>query len=152
MMAACINLKERFGNRFKVEFEESYCAERPEFRATEAPWLMIVRCEHGHICPAGGDLLVACASRRGAVARQLAALPFVTVVQDADDGLNALFDVEHFDEATRLMRPKRRRQLSAEQRQAAVERLKPFHFSARQRSGAGPERVRSGQVGVETQA
>jgi len=56
----CINLRERCGRRYKVVFEESYYAERPEFRVAEAAWLTIMPCQHGHICPWGGDRLAAC--------------------------------------------------------------------------------------------
>lgn len=46
-MKTCINLKETFDRRYKVTFEESSEAERPEFRAAEAPWLMIIPCRFG---------------------------------------------------------------------------------------------------------
>lgn len=141
----CINLRERFGKRFKVEFEESYYAERPEFRAAEAPWLMIVPCRFGHVFPWGTDRLAASTNRRGLVAQRLARLPFVTVVQDADDGITVTFTVQHFDEVARIMRAKRRRQLSESQRQAAAERLKAYQFPARQCSGAGLERMATAQ-------
>jgi hypothetical protein len=124
----CINLKERFGGRFKVEFEESYDAERPEFRAAEALWLMVIPCQHGHICPWGGELLAACTNRRGLVARRLVRLAFVKVAHDADDGVNVTFSVQRFPEVAAIMKPRRRRRLSAEHRQKLIEASKPHWF------------------------
>jgi len=131
-MTECINLKERFGDRCRVEYEESYYAEHGEHARTQDPWLMVILCQHGHICPWGGELLAACTNNRGAVAKRLAELPFTAVAQDGDDGVNVTFHVDQFDEVTTIMKPKRRRRLSPEQRQAAIERLKPYCFPARQ--------------------
>ena len=50
----CINLKEMFGDRYKVTYEESYYADHGETAYKEDPWLMILLCQHGHICPWGG--------------------------------------------------------------------------------------------------
>lgn len=37
MKATSLNLKELFGGRYKLEVDESYHAERPEFRKEEKP-------------------------------------------------------------------------------------------------------------------
>ena len=124
----CINLKQRFGEQFRVEYEESYRVERGENGRAEDPWLMILLCEHGHICPWGGTQLAACTNHAGRVATKLKALPFTTVAQDGDDGANVLFDVEHFDQVAAIMKPRRRRRLSPEARQAAGERLRKYQF------------------------
>jgi len=105
----CINLEERFGDRYRVEFEESYYAERPEFRQDEAPWLMIIPCEHGHICPWGESTLAACTNFRGRVANRLKALPFTDLAQEGADGVNVLFDVKHLDQVAKIMNARRRR-------------------------------------------
>jgi hypothetical protein len=121
-----INLKQRFGDRYKVEFEQSYHVERPEFRAAEAPWLMMVPCQHGEICPWGDENLAACTSKAGSVAKRLKALPYTTVAQDGDDGANVVFPVGHFDEVVAIMKPRRRRRLSEGQRAAAAEHLRKY--------------------------
>lgn len=143
MKNTCINLKERFGRQFKIEYDESYEAERPEFRAQEEVWLQQISCEKGHIDAYGGEFLEACTNTRGPTAAKLMKLPFIDHDRsmDGDDGVNAVFHVEHFDEVARIMKPRRRRRLSAEQRQAATERLKAYQFPARQSSGAGLERT-----------
>jgi hypothetical protein len=122
----CVNLKQRFGEQFRVEYEESYHVEHGENGRAEDPWLMILLCTHGHICPWGGTQLAACTKRRGQIVNRLKALQFTTVAQDGDDGANVLFDVEHFDQVAEIMRPRRRRRLSPEARRAAAERLRGY--------------------------
>jgi len=119
-MPDCINLKEMFGEQFKVEYEESYYAERSR-ETVEDPWLMVLLCENGHICPWGGSNLAACTNGSGSVAKRLKALPFTTVAQDGADGANVVFDVAHFDRVAEIMKPRRRRRLSPEARQRFAE-------------------------------
>ena len=116
----CVNLKRRFGDRYRVDYEEAYFAERTR-RTLEDPWQMLVLCRNGHICPWGGSLLAACTRGRGAVAGRLRSLPFAAVVQDGDDGVNVLFDVKHFDDVAAIMRPRRRRHVSEAERQRLAE-------------------------------
>ena len=129
----CVNLKERFGNRFKIQHEESYAAERSEFRTAEEPWLQIIPCRHGHICPWGGSTLAACTDKAGGVARRLKALPFTTVAQDGDDGANILFDMEHFEAVAEIILPRKRRRLS----EAGRQRLAEVGAKTRFQHGAG---------------
>ena len=95
---------------------------------------MMIPCEHGHICPWGGENLAACTRTAGPVAMRLRSLPFVEVVQDGADGVNAVFPADRFDEVAAVIKPKRRRVLSPEARQAAAERLVPYRFSPAVRS------------------
>ena len=67
----CINLKKRFGDQFKVEYEEGYRAQYGESAWREDPCYMIIPCENGHICLWGGDLQAACTHKRGSVAKRL---------------------------------------------------------------------------------
>ena len=133
----CINLKERFGDRWRIEYEPSYYADRGQRTRTADPWLMIIPCQHGHICPWGGDLLAACTNNLGPIATRLARLPSTRLVQDADDGVNATFQVDRIDEVAQIMRPRRRRPRQTEaQHRAAVENLargKAYQFTAKNR-------------------
>ncbi len=140
----CINLKERFGDRFKVEYEESYFAERSK-RTVEDPWLMILLCQHGHVYPHGGEILVASTDRRGSIAKRLAKLDCVTVLQDAADGINAAFHVSSFDRVAEIMRPRKARRLSPEQRARLAEAGRNFRFSA---GAQAPENGPESHVGV----
>ncbi len=144
----CINLKERFGDVYKIQYEESYHADRGENARTVDPWYMQIPCQHGHICPWGGGILVACTDRRGSVAKRLAKLPCAEMWQDGDDGINVKFHVDDFESIAAIMKPKRRRRLSPEHRQAAIERLKSHQFTARQDDS--DERRRAQRVSRDT--
>ncbi len=128
-MPTCINLREKYGDQFKVEFEESREAEHGENARTADPRLMVLLCNNGHIAPWGGSLLAACTDRPGPVATKLQRLPFVDLEksQIGDDGINAVFDVEHFETVVKIMQPRKRRRQSPEQRAASAERLRQFH-------------------------
>jgi len=117
----CIDLKQRFGDRFKVAYEESYYAEYGPDARTVDPWLMIILCQHGEICPWGDDNLAACTNHAGPIANRLKALPYTQVAQDGDDGANVVFDVKHFDKVAQIMKPRRRRQVTEAERQRLAE-------------------------------
>jgi hypothetical protein len=93
------------------------------------PALHIIPGQHGHIYPFGGGLLAISTAGRGTVAIRLRALPYIKVVQDGSDGINATFPVEHFQEVADLIRARRRRRLSPKARRAAAERLRKYQFS-----------------------
>jgi hypothetical protein len=146
----CVNLRERFGDRYRVRYEESYAGEG--FRAAEAPCLMIIPCRYGHIFPWDGQLPAVSTDKRGQVARKICQLPFVTVRQDGDDGVNATFPLDRFADVAQIMRPRRRRRLSPEQRGRAAAVLAKYHFpAARQAPRNGLERAPTGQDGSRHQ-
>ena len=108
-MSECTNLKERFGDRYRVDYEESYAADLGKHARTEDPWLMIIPCQHGHICPWGGELMAACTNKRGSVANRLSELPVTEPWMDGDDGANVRFHVRDFDQVAEIMKPRKRR-------------------------------------------
>jgi hypothetical protein len=106
----CINLKARYGRRYRVEYEESYYADRGDGARAEDPWLLIIPCRYGHIYPFGGDRLAASVDGHPNVAGTLRRLPCVEVWQDGDFGeLTVVFDARHLPKVARIMRPRRRR-------------------------------------------
>ena len=127
-MAKCIDLKEHFGDLYRVVYEESYQAERGHNGRAHDPWLLTIPCRHGHIYPHGGTQLGASTNTLGPIANRLAALPGVRVVQDGDDGVNIVFDVGDFDQVAAVMQPKRRRRLTPEQRAERSERLLKYQL------------------------
>ena len=137
----CVDLKQHFGDRFRIEYEESYHAERPEFRAQEAAWLTLIPCQHGHIIPWGGDLLAACTDKRGPLAKKLVESSVTEPWMGGDDGVNVKFDIRHFDEVAEIMKPRRRHRhgfkLSSEHRQKLVEAGEKHRF---QPNDTGTER------------
>ncbi len=149
-MATCINLQERFGRRYKITYGESYDAEYGPNARTEDPWHMILLCQRGHICAWGSDELAACTDKNGATANKLRKLPFIQIVQDGEDGVNAVFTIEHFVEIAQLMKPRRRKTLTEEQKAANVERLAKYQFpAARQSTGEEHRRDAEGPDGSE---
>jgi hypothetical protein len=127
-MGECIDLSARFAHRYQIQNEESYQAERGGDGRLCDPWLLTIPCRFGHIYPHGGNYLAASTFLRGPVAGRLAALPCVCLVRDGDDGINVVFHVDDFDTVAAIMKPKRRRRLTAEQRVEQVERLRNYQF------------------------
>ena len=114
----CINLKERFGKKWRVKKEIK----------TNSPdsWNFVMPCKLGHICPWGGTVLAACIDKHPLIIKRVSKLPFMTLHQHGNDGANLLFDVEHFDKVIKFMKPYKRRKLSEEQKAESVERLKQY--------------------------
>lgn len=130
-MADCIDLAERFGEKFKIGKDPAYAAEYGPNAWTHDPWLLVILCERGTIYPHGGDWLAFSTNGRGPTAKRLAALPCVEVLQDGDDGINGKFHVDHFSEVARLMRPRRRRQVSDAERARLAELSAQHGFKRR---------------------
>ncbi len=128
----CVNLKTRFGDRFKVRYEESYQAERGENAWKQDPWLLVIPCTRKgwHIYSHGGDLLgVATVGSRGEITKRLLALDCVTITQDGDDGVNVIFPVDRFEDVAEIVKPRRRRRgMTPEERQVAADRLRDYQF------------------------
>ena len=145
-MADCIDLKKRFGKRWKITYEESHGAEFGEHGRTSDPWLMIVPCQHGHLFPWGGDLLAASTDKRGGVARKLLALDCTQVRQDCDDGVTVSFHIDDVKAVAKLMKPRTRRRLSPEHRAKLVAASARYRFSAGSKApNRGPESTIAGQ-------
>lgn len=122
-MPNCINLKRRFGAVFRVQNEEAYKAEHGTAARKHDPWYMIIPCQHGHIYPHGKNLLGVATNKRGGIAQKLRKIPGVQVVQDGDDGINAIFHVDLLDQVAAVIKPRRRRRMTEEQKANAVARL-----------------------------
>ncbi len=114
----CINLKERYGRRYRVVPEESYQGEYGDGARTPDPWLLTIPCRFGHVFPHGSDLLAASVDGHPKLANRLRKLKCCEVHQDGNFGeLTVLFDVADFAKVARIMRPRRRRQISETERQ-----------------------------------
>ena len=122
----CVNLFERC--RYRVEHEPSYFADHGQKARREDPWLLVIRCHHGQIYPHGGELLGVSTDKRGGIAKRLAALDCVTVTQNGDDGINATFHVDDLAAVAVVIKPRRRRKLTEQQRAEQTARLKAYQF------------------------
>jgi len=125
-----INLRGRFGNRYKIDYDPAHTGRKDD------PWLQVIDCQRGHIYPHSTELLGVATNGRGPTAKAIARMPGVTVVQDGDDGINAVFPVELFPKVAKLIKPRRKRQLTAEQRQLATQRLAQHRISSARQSSS----------------
>ncbi len=118
MKANCVNLKKQFGRRYKVVYEESYFAEHGQNARVEDSVYMLIPCRFGHLFPHGGDVLAGSVDGHPKVANRMRRLKCCRVHQDGDDGeLTVLFDVADFDRVAKIMRPRRRKQISEAERE-----------------------------------
>jgi hypothetical protein len=121
----CVDLRERFGRRYRIEYEPSYAAEYGVNARVHDPWLTIIPCRYGHIFPHGGSTLAASVDGFPKIAGRLKRLTCCRVHQDGDFGeLTVLFNAADFAKVARIMRPRRRRRVSQRER----ERLREMGF------------------------
>ena len=114
----CINLRERFGKKYRVVLEE------PAVTYAD-PWYHIIQCQFGHIYVHGHDMLgYACSTPSRS--RKVAAIPGVIETQRGDDGSNLIFHVDLLPQIAKIAKPYRRRTLSVEQKAACIERLAKY--------------------------
>lgn len=118
---APINLRERYGDKYRISYEESYYAQYGRRAKIDDPWLQIIVGRRGHIYPFGGNSLAASTNACGPVARRLAALPFCRTWQAGDDGVTVLFDVAYLGAVAKLLRIPKKRRLTAAQRRGLAE-------------------------------
>ncbi len=120
-----VDLRKQLGRRYRVEHEESHRAEYGPHARVDDPWLMIIPCRYGHVFPHDCTTLAASVDGFPKVAGRLRRLACCQVHQDGDFGeLTVLFEVADFPEVAKIMRPRRRRQLSPTER----ERLRAVGF------------------------
>ena len=142
-MVDCINLKETYGKRYRVEYEESYKAEFGEGAWRDDPWLQIIPCRYGHLYAYGENLIGVSVDGHRLIAGRIARLACTTVRQDGDDGeLSASFAPEHFDAIAKIMRPRRRKQISEKERK----RLREMGAATRFASDDGYKDDHSGSI------
>ncbi|MEX0677110.1 MAG: hypothetical protein WD063_08550 [Pirellulales bacterium] len=87
------------------------------------PWNWQIPCQFGHVYPHGPDLLGVSTNSRGAIAKRIAALDCVQVTQDGSDGINATFNLADANAVFAIIKPRKRRRLSDDQKAAAVARF-----------------------------
>ena len=133
----CIDLKARFGTRYRLRKEGdglTWHDTAPE----ERHWLWEIPCKYGVVSPWGGEMLSA-AITNARVANVVAALPCITHgrLRGAADRCTTgdervvRFHVDDAETILAILRPKKRRVLTAEQKATLVARL---------RSGGAPRR------------
>ncbi|MGH7787647.1 MAG: hypothetical protein ACRERC_12310 [Candidatus Binatia bacterium] len=109
-MTDCIDLAATYGDRYRISSEPQAALWPPADRL----WLARIACLHGHVGVQGGRRLVAFTDR-ARIGAQLRALPGIERAQ-GDAEVRAVFDVDHLSAVLALLRPYRRRQVSAAER------------------------------------
>jgi hypothetical protein len=144
---SCVNLLEPYGDRYKVAYDPAYDPFNvPRDRLD--PWMMVLPCRYGEIYPHGGGMLAVFTHARQHVPQRLAEIPGTRLYTDGDDGKTFLFPVGVFGQVAEVVRPRKRRRLSQEQRRRAVERLALYRFQDRFAPQSAAETV-LGEPGTE---
>jgi hypothetical protein len=126
-MPECVNLRERYGRDYHISYDPAYDPRGVHRRNLDA-WMMTIPCRGNiTIYPHGRDLLAVEVDHHPGVAKRLAALGLV-VWQDGDKEGTFLFDVSEFEAVAEIVRPRKKRRLTPEQREACKERLKEYAF------------------------
>ena len=146
--AQCLDLRATFGRRFRYTWDESYAAERQDFRAVEVPWLTVVPCRFGRILPWGGRCLAAYCRARATKRRELGELSGTTVVQGAVLGCPEIvvtFDVDLVEPVAAVLQARRPRRFSDEQRARLLAASAGSRFvKGRTRDGASASETKPG--------
>ncbi len=122
------DLKALYGYEYQTAFDESYFAESAINRRAELAWLQIIPCRHGHIGVWGHNRLSASTKNAGEIANLLATLSCCEVQQRGQDGTTASFAVSDFPMVAALMKPRRRRHLTAAHKEALMKASLPYRF------------------------
>jgi hypothetical protein len=119
-MSTPIDLRKKFGHRWKIGLDESARGRWSD------PWTYSIVCCHGEIIPWGGDLLAASTKNAGAIANRLRAAPFVEIAHDANDGVTVVFPSRHLPKVVAIMKPRRTKKATPAQLEALKRgRLRP---------------------------
>ncbi len=121
-----INLKDLFGNRYRVTVDES--ADREPGAKTD-PWNFLIACKHGTISPYSDELLAFHCTARRIRTRLHRDHPRIDVQNWSDDGEAIFFfRQDQFDLVAEYAKPRRKRQISAKERSRLAEIGRGNHF------------------------
>ena len=108
------NLKDLFGDRYRVALDESA---RHESGAKADPWHYVIPCRYGSISPFSGELLAFHCRARGIRTHLHRDHPEIEVRNWSDDGeAMFLFTVDQFDLVAEYAKPRRKRRISEKER------------------------------------
>jgi hypothetical protein len=140
----CINLRRSFGQRYKIGFDEAAVTwgERAD------PWMQTLPCQKGVIFPHSRNMLAVEIDNRPITAKLVAGISGIVIHQDGDHEKTFLFPVDLFDQVAAIIKPRKRRRLSEEQKAKCVARLAKYcPKSPRQSAGEDLEPLATAQDG-----
>ena len=114
MTPTCIDLRERFDQRYRIAFDDAAVGRND-------PWMMIIPGRFGTIYPHGTENLAVEVDGHPRIAKQVEAIPGIVLHQDGDDEKTFVFPVNLFDQVAAIVEPKRVKRLTDEQRARLVE-------------------------------
>jgi len=117
-----INLREKFGEQFRITFDESY--DHKGIRVKD-PAYMQIPCRLGTIYPFGGDYLCLEIDNHPGASKKISKITGIELVQDGQKEKTFKFPVSVFEEIAIIVVPKKKRKLNLtdEQKQAFLDRV-----------------------------
>ncbi len=125
-----VNLREVFGHRFRIEMEESYFAQYGPGARTDDPHYQVIPGGRGDVYAWDTERLAASTHTSGNTATKLKGLPFVEVWQDGTDGCTVIFPVTRLNDVATLLKLRRRRCISEQERRRLAEIGRLHRFRA----------------------
>lgn len=124
----CLDLQKLFGKRYRVTLEANGVtkSQTPE---AEYPWLYEIVGRKGMVYPHGSNVLAAVGFTPSS-SRKLRGLTHALTVR-GDQEVVITFEPKNIESVFKIIKPRKRRRLTDEQRAAAIERLKEHQFHAR---------------------
>lgn len=120
-MESCINLLARYGDTYRITHDEAA-------ESRQDPWMMQIPCRWGTIYPHGNDMLAVTVDYHPGIAKRVAAIPGVKLVQDGDAEKTFLFPAALFDAVACVVLPRWRRKLSVEHKARLAESNLAYRF------------------------
>jgi hypothetical protein len=99
---------------------------------------LIIRGKFGHVYQHSETMLGVATKTHGRAARQLAAMPGVTVLQNGTDGINAIFLPDLLDQVDAVVQLRRRRVLTESHKAKLAAANAPYRFRASKRDSSEP--------------
>jgi len=121
MTPICINLRERFGQEYRIGFDEAAVN-------GNTPWMQTIPCRFGTIYPHDSDNLAVDVDGHNRIAKQVGTIPGIVLRQDGDDEKTFVFPVGLFNQVAAIVEPKRIKRLTDEQKAKLHEAGKPYRF------------------------
>ncbi|PKK82038.1 MAG: hypothetical protein CVT49_15750 [candidate division Zixibacteria bacterium HGW-Zixibacteria-1] len=139
-----INLKEQYGDRFKIDLDE---AADCEGESRKDPWYYLIPCKYGDIYPFSDRRLAFLCNGAGIRSRLHKEQPEIEVHNWSDNGEAIfIFDPEQFHIIAEYAKPRRKRKVSQKERQRLVEMSRNHSpFASINGSKTGQESTNEGQ-------
>lgn len=131
-----MNLKQLYGKRYRVTLDESWEHEKEEGKSLNEWRYHEIKGKFGTLYPYSKDQLT-CLFTSLIIANRFNNRGW-KVIQSGDTEINIFIPFENVEEVLRAIRPKKRRQLSDDQKKVNAERLRRFYFGRKPHENTSP--------------